>query len=101
MIFVLEDLTTVRSSASSWRHEHNYIVMSNDLLVMTIRCCFGYKTIVRGGGKGSDEEHTTCSGGTNPEEGATARLAQGSVGRQVAQTHHENLNLTFSTFSQI
>jgi len=25
----------------------------------------------------------------------TARLAQGSVGRQVAQTHHENHNLTF------
>ena len=35
-----------------------------------------------GGGKGSDEEHTTCSGGTNPEEGATARLAQGSEGSQ-------------------
>ena len=36
----------------------------------------------RGGGKGSDEEHTTCSGGTNPEEGATSRLAQGSEGSQ-------------------
>jgi len=43
-----------------------------------------------------DEEHTTCSGGTDTEECATARLAQGYAGRQVAQTHHENHNLTFS-----
>ena len=40
-------------------------------------------------------------GAPSLEEWGTARLAQGYAGRQVAQTHHENLNLTFSIFSII
>ena len=35
-------------------------------------------------------------GAQSLEKRVTARLAQGYAGRQVAQTHHENHNLTFS-----
>ena len=58
------------------RSDGELLIYATNLVVCGIDWQFG------GGGKGSDEEHTTCSGGTNPEEGATSRLAQGYAGSQ-------------------
>jgi len=87
------------STRSSGGHELGYVSVWEEIVLNFFSCGFYFvEMITTHPPECTDEERTTCSGGTDTWGCATARLAQGHAGRQVAQTHHENLNLTLFNF---